>query len=358
MGIDEDLLLPYGRYVAKVSLSAIGALADRPRARYVVVTAVTPTPMGEGKTTTTIGLGQAMGVIGRQAPQAAVQSAFRWGRPSGSRAGRRVVLPPGGAVGATLNLHLTGDLHAVTAAHNMLAALVDNHLHHGQCPGLDLHEHLVAAGPRRQRPVAAQHCDRARAPGAASPRQDRVRHHRSFRGHGGGRPCPLVGRPAARSRAMVAELDPRPATPVTNRRPPGGAVARCSRPAPAEPAPDPREHAGPGARRPLRQHRPRQLLGGRRPDRHPRGRLLITEAGSGPTWGRSGSSTSSAGFRPRVRRGGGGHHGPGAEGALGGYRLVAGRPLPARLYWRRTLTRSTWRRRIWRSRSATCCSTG
>ena len=60
MGIGEDLLEPYGRYVAKVSLDAVGALADRPRARYVVVTAITPTPLGEGKTTTTIGLAQGM----------------------------------------------------------------------------------------------------------------------------------------------------------------------------------------------------------------------------------------------------------------------------------------------------------
>src|ERR1700693_634636 len=66
-GIPEGLLEPYGEYVAKVSLDAIEALSDRPRARYVVVTAITPTPLGEGKTTTTLGLGQAMRHVGKQA---------------------------------------------------------------------------------------------------------------------------------------------------------------------------------------------------------------------------------------------------------------------------------------------------
>ncbi|MGH7751057.1 MAG: formate--tetrahydrofolate ligase, partial [Candidatus Dormibacteria bacterium] len=67
MGIEERLLLPYGRGVAKIDLAAIEELADRPKAKYVVVTAVTPTPLGEGKTTTTVGLGQAMARTGRRA---------------------------------------------------------------------------------------------------------------------------------------------------------------------------------------------------------------------------------------------------------------------------------------------------
>src|SRR5271157_4684302 len=76
MGIDPALLEPYGANVAKVSLDAIGALADRPRARYVVVTAVTPTPLGEGKTTTTVGLGQAFGHIGCPATVAIRQASM------------------------------------------------------------------------------------------------------------------------------------------------------------------------------------------------------------------------------------------------------------------------------------------
>ncbi len=138
MGIDEDLLLPYGRFVAKVSLDAIGALADRPRARYVVVTAVTPTPLGEGKTTTTIGLAQGMSHIGRRATAAIRQSSMgpTFGIKGGAAGGGYSQAAPFEA----FNLHLTGDMHAVTAAHNTLSAIVDNHLHHGNERRLDVHE--------------------------------------------------------------------------------------------------------------------------------------------------------------------------------------------------------------------------
>ena len=138
MGIGEDLLKPYGRYVAKVSLDAVGALADRPRAKYVVVTAVTPTPLGEGKTTTTIGLAQGMSHIGRRATAAIRQSSMgpTFGIKGGAAGGGYSQAAPFEA----FNLHLTGDMHAVTAAHNTLSAIVDNHLHHGNERDLDVHE--------------------------------------------------------------------------------------------------------------------------------------------------------------------------------------------------------------------------
>ena len=138
MGIGEDLLAPYGRYVAKVSLRAIDALADRPRARYVVVTAVTPTPLGEGKTTTTIGLSQGMAHIGKRATAAIRQSSMgpTFGIKGGAAGGGYSQAAPFEA----FNLHLTGDMHAVTAAHNTLSAVVDNHLHHGNALGLDIHD--------------------------------------------------------------------------------------------------------------------------------------------------------------------------------------------------------------------------
>ncbi len=138
MGIDEEFLQPYGRYVAKISLDAVGALAERPRARYVVVTAVTPTPLGEGKTTTTIGLAQGMSHIGKRATAAIRQSSLgpTFGIKGGAAGGGYSQAAPFEA----FNLHLTGDMHAVTAAHNTLSAIVDNHLHHGSAPGLDLHE--------------------------------------------------------------------------------------------------------------------------------------------------------------------------------------------------------------------------
>jgi formate--tetrahydrofolate ligase len=136
-GIPEDLLEPYGEYVAKISLAAVDALADRPRARYVVVTAITPTPLGEGKTTTTLGLGQAMRHIGKRATLAIRQSSMgpTFGIKGGAAGGGYSQAVPFEA----LNLHLTGDMHAVTAAHNTLSAMLDNHLHHGNELGIDLH---------------------------------------------------------------------------------------------------------------------------------------------------------------------------------------------------------------------------
>ena len=136
IGLPPWLIEPYGEHVAKIDLAAISELADRPRARYVVVTAVTPTPLGEGKTTTTIGLGQAMSVIGKQATIAIRQASMgpTFGIKGGAAGGGYSQAVPFERV----NLHLTGDMHAVTAAHNQLSAMLDNHLHQGNALGLDL----------------------------------------------------------------------------------------------------------------------------------------------------------------------------------------------------------------------------
>jgi len=116
MGLGPEFLEPYGAHVAKVSLDAVEALAGRPRARYVVVTAVTPTPLGEGKTTTTIGLGQALACIGRQATIAIRQASMgpTFGIKGGAAGGGYSQVVPM----ERLNLHLTGDFHAITAANN------------------------------------------------------------------------------------------------------------------------------------------------------------------------------------------------------------------------------------------------
>lgn len=129
MGIGEHLVEPYGRFVGKISLDAINELANKPRATYVVVTAVTPTPLGEGKTTTTLGLAMGFSHIGRRATAAIRQSSMgpTFGIKGGAAGGGYAQAIPF----ESLNLHLTGDIHAVTAAHNQLAAMVDNHLHHG-----------------------------------------------------------------------------------------------------------------------------------------------------------------------------------------------------------------------------------
>ena len=131
---------PYGRHVAKIDLAAIEALADRPQARYVVVTAVTPTPLGEGKTTTAVGLAQGLVGLGHETMLTLRQPSMgpTFGVKGGAAGGGYSQIVPM----ETLNLHLTGDFHAVTAAHNLLAAMVDNHLHHGN--DLDLDPHSVS----------------------------------------------------------------------------------------------------------------------------------------------------------------------------------------------------------------------
>ena len=136
-GIPTDLLEPYGVGSAKIRLDAIEAMAERPRAKYVVVTAITPTPLGEGKTTTTVGLGQAFQHIGSSATIAIRQPSMgpTFGIKGGAAGGGYSQVVPM----ELFNLHLTGDMHAVTAAHNLCSAMLDAHLYHGNDAGIDLH---------------------------------------------------------------------------------------------------------------------------------------------------------------------------------------------------------------------------
>ena len=126
MGIGPHLLQNYGSAVAKIDLAAIDELASRPRAKYVVVSAITPTPLGEGKTTTTVGLGQGLNQIGRPTTIAIRQPSMgpTLGIKGGAAGGGYSQVVPM----ERMNLHLTGDMHAVTAAHNQLSAMLDNYL--------------------------------------------------------------------------------------------------------------------------------------------------------------------------------------------------------------------------------------
>jgi formate--tetrahydrofolate ligase len=137
MGLPAHELEPYGRDVMKVRLGAIDDLSDRPKAKYVVVSAITPTPLGEGKTTTTVGLGQAFSHIGKRATVAIRQPSMgpTFGIKGGAAGGGYSQVIPM----ELLNLHLTGDMHAVTAAHNLLSAAIDNHFYQGNRLGLDQH---------------------------------------------------------------------------------------------------------------------------------------------------------------------------------------------------------------------------
>ncbi|ALM54032.1 formate--tetrahydrofolate ligase [Halomonas huangheensis] len=138
LGLPGEAVEPYGRGIAKLDLSAMKALNGHPRGRYVVVTSMTPTPPGEGKTTTAIGLVQGLQRLGHTATVALRQPSMgpTLGLKGGATGGGySQVLPM-----ERINLHLTGDLHAVGAAHNLLSAMVDNHLHHRLSPELDPRE--------------------------------------------------------------------------------------------------------------------------------------------------------------------------------------------------------------------------
>lgn len=134
-GLDPSFLEPYGDHVAKIRLDALDRPATK-RAKYVLVSAVTPTPLGEGKTTTTVGLGQAFAHLNKRATIAIRQPSLgpTFGIKGGAAGGGRSQVIPM----ERLNLHLTGDFHAVTAAHNMLAAVLDNHLFQGNACQIDL----------------------------------------------------------------------------------------------------------------------------------------------------------------------------------------------------------------------------
>jgi len=134
-GLGPDDLELYGKFKAKVDPGVFDRLADRPLGRYVDVTAITPTPLGEGKTTVTVGLAQGLGRIGHQAftcirqPSMGPTFGIKGGAAGG---GYSQVIPM-----EDFNLHLTGDLHAVSLSHNLLSAAIDNHIHHGNALDID-----------------------------------------------------------------------------------------------------------------------------------------------------------------------------------------------------------------------------
>lgn len=130
LGLDPDTDLEhYGKYMAKINLSVLDKYKDKPDGKYIDVTAITPTPLGEGKSTTTVGLGQALNLIGKKATVAVRQPSQgpTFGIKGGAAGGGYSQIIPM----ENFNLHLTGDIHAITAAHNLIAAMIDAHLHHG-----------------------------------------------------------------------------------------------------------------------------------------------------------------------------------------------------------------------------------
>ncbi len=172
MGIEPRFIEQYGRHVAKVGLGVLEEMSRRPPGKYVVVTAMTPTPLGEGKTTITVGLGQAFRYLSKRAVIAIRQPSMGptfWIKGGAAGGGYSQVVPM-----ESLNLHLTGDMHAVTAAHNLLAAVLDNHLFRQTELG------VVAQGDRRQRPCPAQHRGRLGWQSGRNPASGGFRHHSRF----------------------------------------------------------------------------------------------------------------------------------------------------------------------------------
>jgi formate--tetrahydrofolate ligase len=135
LGVPTDAVLPYGKFKAKISLDYVRSLCDRPNGRLILVTAITPTPAGEGKTTTTVGLGDALNLIGKQTILCLREPSLGpcFGIKGGAAGGGYAQVVPM----EDINLHFTGDFHAISTANNLLAAMVDNHIYYGNEPVID-----------------------------------------------------------------------------------------------------------------------------------------------------------------------------------------------------------------------------
>ena len=135
LGIPEAALLPYGHDKAKIDYAFIAAQQDKTPGKLILVTAVSPTPAGEGKTTTTIGLGDALNRIGKKTVICLREPSLGpcFGMKGGAAGGGYAQVVPM----EDINLHFTGDFHAIGAAHNLLSALIDNHIHWGNALGID-----------------------------------------------------------------------------------------------------------------------------------------------------------------------------------------------------------------------------
>lgn len=135
LGITEDELESYGRYKAKVSLDVHKRLEKKPEGKLILVTAITPTPAGEGKTTVSVGLADGLSKLGKKAVVALREPSLgpNFGIKGGAAGGGYAQVVPM----EDINLHFTGDIHAITYAHNLLAAMVDNHIHHGNSLNID-----------------------------------------------------------------------------------------------------------------------------------------------------------------------------------------------------------------------------
>ncbi len=136
LDIPEDALVPFGKHIAKIEPAFLNALPERPNAKLILVTAINPTPAGEGKTTTTIGLGDGLNAIGKRAAICLREPSLGpcFGQKGGATGGGRAQVAPM----EEINLHFTGDFHAITTANNLVAAMLDNHVYWGNALDIDM----------------------------------------------------------------------------------------------------------------------------------------------------------------------------------------------------------------------------
>jgi formate--tetrahydrofolate ligase len=170
LGIPEEHLVPYGHYKTKVSLDFVDSLAKKKDGKLILVTAITPTPAGEGKTTTTVGLGDALNQIGKKAIICLREPSLGpvFGMKGGAAGGGYAQVVPM----EDINLHFTGDFSAIGLANNLLAAAIDNHIHHGNELGLDVRriawKRVMDMNDRALRDITVS----LGGPGNGYPRQD------------------------------------------------------------------------------------------------------------------------------------------------------------------------------------------
>jgi formate--tetrahydrofolate ligase len=246
LDLPAESLEHYGRYKAKVALTYCRQRIEQPAGKLILMTAISPTPAGEGKTTTTIGLGDALTRIGRRATICLREPSLgpSFGLKGGATGGGRAQIVPM----EDINLHFTGDFHAITSAHNLLAAMIDNHLSHGNALGLDLNrivwKRVIDMNDRALRDIVV-----------------------GLGGSANGQPRQSGFDITAASEVMailclsesLEELKERLGRivigfPTEGPRRHGCPSARCARP---QSRADAGEHPGVRARRTLRQHRPR-----------------------------------------------------------------------------------------------------
>src|ERR1700684_473975 len=170
IGAPESALRPYGRFIAKLEYDFLSSLSNRPDGKLILVTAISPTPAGEGKTTTTVGLGDALNRIGKKAVICLREPSLGpvFGMKGGATGGGRAQVVPM----EDINLHFTGDFNAIALANNLLAALIDNHIHHGNELDFDVRritwQRMVDMNDRALRDITVG----LGGPGNGFPRQD------------------------------------------------------------------------------------------------------------------------------------------------------------------------------------------